>query len=220
MPNWCLNKVVVKSLDGFKSQEKLDAVIHALNLCNVHDSLEFFNSIKPRPSIYNEDWYEWNVANWGTKWGAKELLFYVSDNRREVEINFDTAWSPPTPILDAIHELGLDVQAEFYEQEGGYEGTYNNGIVKCTDLSKKEEQQDQSSYTKEEMNDFMKSQNIEWATKGVIGSPDAYIELYNDETGSSLCKYPWDSSRSLLQAISFLMDMHKEKGGDSDYANA
>ncbi len=226
MPNWCLNQVVVTDLEGSKkTKEKIDAVIHALNLCSINDSMEFFDAIIPRPKVRDDDWYEWNVANWGTKWGAKELYFKVSDDRDKVTITFDTAWSPPTPILDAIHDLGLDVQSKFEEHEGGYVGTYSNGVVDCREPVDKAQLPTEEwcsvanakGYTDKEIMDFMEENNIEWATKGCIGGDDAHIELYNEVSGASLCKYPWDSSQSLIEALTFLMDMHKRnKDGSND----
>lgn len=45
-------------------------------------------------------WYEWNIANWGTKWGA-----YNHSMDHERAIRFDTAWSHPYPILVALSKL-------------------------------------------------------------------------------------------------------------------
>ena len=233
MPNWCLNKVVIQDLKSSKKTiEKMDNVIHALNLCSINDSLEFFDSIIPRPRVYNDDWYEWNVKNWGTKWGAKELFFKVSDDRKKVTITFDTAWSPHTPVFDAICELGLDVTAKFWEHEGGYKGTYENGLINTKEYDPDQKKKNNNSfarwcsmdspkgYTKQEMWHFIEMNNIEWATKGCLGSDDAYIELYNEATGVSLCKYPWDSSESFVEALAFVMDMHKKDDDDeASYAD-
>lgn len=227
MPNWCLNKVVVADLEGSKkTKEKMDAVIHALNMCSINDSLEFFDAIIPRPKVRDDEWYEWNVANWGTKWGAKELFFDVSEGRDEVTITFDTAWSPPTPIFDAIHELGLDVDANFEEHEGGYVGTYFNGVVESREPVEFVDDVDDfvidspKGYTNKEMSDFIMDNNIEWTTKGCIGGDSSHIELYNEVTGASLCRYPWDSSLSLMEAISFVMDMHKKENDESSHVDA
>ena len=47
------------------------------------------------------DWYEWAIANWGTKWNAygpptssmgKAVLYF----------EFDTAWGTPKPIIQAL----------------------------------------------------------------------------------------------------------------------
>lgn len=46
-------------------------------------------------------WYEWNVANWGTKWGG----YSASDKALPgdlCELRFDTAWSHPYPIITAL----------------------------------------------------------------------------------------------------------------------
>lgn len=63
------------------------------------------------------DWYSWAIANWGTKWGAYEVKFDGSvsplellaevggeKTTKQVGYTFDTAWSPPMPILQALVE--------------------------------------------------------------------------------------------------------------------
>lgn len=66
-------------------------------------------------------WYEWNCANWGTKWGAYEFALRERSDGRAL-IAFDTAWSPPRPILEKLSSLWpslvLDVEAV---DEGGPE---------------------------------------------------------------------------------------------------
>lgn len=46
-------------------------------------------------------WYSWSIAHWGTKWGAYQ---YREEERSPgvFECTFDTAWSPPVPIYEAI----------------------------------------------------------------------------------------------------------------------
>jgi hypothetical protein len=39
------------------------------------------------------DWYNWQVANWGTKWDVDANLVSKSDT--ELTYTFDSAWSPP-----------------------------------------------------------------------------------------------------------------------------
>ena len=43
-------------------------------------------------------WYEWNVKYWGTKWNA-----YGEEVRSPTELKFETAWSHPVPIIQALH---------------------------------------------------------------------------------------------------------------------
>lgn len=67
------------------------------------------------------DWYEWNIANWGTKWNAcrQEIEVTKSGNSAVLEITFDTAWSPPIPVIEKIFELAqhLDLEVEYYFRE-------------------------------------------------------------------------------------------------------
>lgn len=49
-------------------------------------------------------WYEWSVANWGTKWNAYGYDEYT-DYSGCKELTFETAWSAPHPILKKLSEL-------------------------------------------------------------------------------------------------------------------
>jgi hypothetical protein len=46
----------------------------------------------------SDNWYDWANDNWGTKWGCYNVSFdpiYKTDNGEyEMQINYDTAWSP------------------------------------------------------------------------------------------------------------------------------
>lgn len=44
-----------------------------------------------------DNWYEWKLQNWGTKWGA-----YDSFRIDDVTFEFSTAWSTPTPFFEKI----------------------------------------------------------------------------------------------------------------------
>ena len=49
-----------------------------------------------------DNWYDWNVANYGTKWDVEVGAEIVEDD--EVDINFETAWSPPFQWLEKATE--------------------------------------------------------------------------------------------------------------------
>lgn len=44
-----------------------------------------------------KNWYDWSIANWGTKWNCYEFEWVT-----EKKCTFLTAWSPPDPILQAL----------------------------------------------------------------------------------------------------------------------
>lgn len=45
--------------------------------------------------------YDWCCNTYGTKWGACHSGV-VSNDGRCIKVSFDTAWSPPVPVIDAL----------------------------------------------------------------------------------------------------------------------
>ena len=61
-----------------------------------------------------KSWYDWSMANWGTKWNAKDTSINMQDREwGSIEIEFETAWSPPYQIFAKMLELFPDVDFEF-----------------------------------------------------------------------------------------------------------
>jgi hypothetical protein len=85
------------------------------------------------------DWYAWNVRNWGTKW---DVGVFDTDKYPDTEIiseaddyilyRMNTAWSPPYPAIQKLSEQypELTVSLE-YEEENGWGGeiTFQNGEI-------------------------------------------------------------------------------------------
>lgn len=46
------------------------------------------------------NWYDWCPKNWGTKWNAYDISFDGYDTLR-----FDTAWSNPEPVMQALSKM-------------------------------------------------------------------------------------------------------------------
>lgn len=44
-------------------------------------------------------WYDWNIANWGTKWNA-----YETKRVSETVVTFETAWSAPVKVIVALSD--------------------------------------------------------------------------------------------------------------------
>lgn len=51
----------------------------------------------------HKNWYDWNVANWGTKWGDSDTDLTEYDD--SIEFTFESAWSPPESGIKAISKL-------------------------------------------------------------------------------------------------------------------
>jgi len=64
-----------------------------------------------------DNWYDWQVNNWGTKWDAH--VCSETKNEDSFHVWFDTAWSPPTLWLEKVHNMFPDLSFELkYEEEG------------------------------------------------------------------------------------------------------
>jgi hypothetical protein len=70
------------------------------------------------PSIREGSWWDWRVQNWGTKWEANGMTFEEDGN--EIQMVFDTPWSAPTGIYNALKEKFGDKVciSWFYREEG------------------------------------------------------------------------------------------------------
>ena len=60
-----------------------------------------------------KDWYEWSIAKWGTKWDAYDT------NIRKDSVFFQTAWSPPVPVIKELSKLINKELRLIYSDEGG-----------------------------------------------------------------------------------------------------
>ena len=49
----------------------------------------------------DDRWYDWRNRYWGTKWGACDIEI-TQDDEDFLEITFNTAWSPPEPIVEVL----------------------------------------------------------------------------------------------------------------------
>ena len=77
-------------------------------------SYRFKSTDKP-----DDRWYDWRLANWDTKWDAYDVVV-TDDDPENVEIEFNTAWSPPEAICHALREKYEDTVAIswFYDEPG------------------------------------------------------------------------------------------------------
>ena len=68
----------------------------------------------------DDRWYDWRVQNWDTKWDCYDVEV-TDDDPESVEIEFNTAWSPPEPICAAIRDEYPDVSVSWFYDEPGCE---------------------------------------------------------------------------------------------------
>jgi hypothetical protein len=148
MPNWCQNRVTI----SHKDEEKLAGLYKAMS--DENNEYPFCGYVIPVPkglqetemSFYMEphlyvlekmkqesnlkkygykDWYDFCVANWGTKWDVSEMN--VAMDGTKIVASFDTAWAPPGKVYERLHELGFKVCAHYYESGCCFVGTWCDG---------------------------------------------------------------------------------------------
>ena len=78
------------------------------------------------------NWYDWNVRNWGTKW---DVAVHDGEEYSDTEITidtpdtlayrFNTAWSPPIEAITKLSEQYPDLEMSLsYEEETGWGGEH------------------------------------------------------------------------------------------------
>jgi hypothetical protein len=151
MPNWVFNTAVIKG-----EPEKINTLVGILSRSyetiadtfkdgefvkvpvTVEKDISFWNIIAPDDlEAYHTtadgtepegNWYNWNITHWGTKWDCSEESLSISDDHRCISYNFQTAWSPPLPIMNWFlsycqeHDLGFRWE---YQEEQGWGGSWN-----------------------------------------------------------------------------------------------
>jgi hypothetical protein len=122
MPNWCNNYV---TLTGPK--EKIDELIVEMRKSDECDEpYEILNKLRPRPESETDNWYGWNVENWGTKWDVN-LAGYEIIDETTVSLSFDSAWSPPISLYEYLESEGWTVNSLYDEPGMAYCGQYADG---------------------------------------------------------------------------------------------
>lgn len=119
MPNWCSNVVTINSGGSPELNERLK---NALS-----EDKELFMQFVPRPPEEEENWYSWNVDNWGTKWDATPYnVEWV--NQDTVKFSIETAWGPCNKFWEALEEMGYSVTSYYLEEGMAFCGCYEDGF--------------------------------------------------------------------------------------------
>lgn len=136
MPNWVFNTVTVEG-----DERTLTALADTLAVAEGPDGdvvpLSFQAAI-PRPTEAEDDWYNWNTANWGTKWDAHEPKLDPDSGPGQGRLcyRFATAWSYPEPVFAELTRKFPQLHFTFaFQEEQGWGGTFTGveGRLTLTD---------------------------------------------------------------------------------------
>ena len=77
-------------------------------------------------------WYDWSTSNWGTKWNACHVeIDDIAENDSTIDIKFDTAWSAPFPVFQAIAAKFQNLTFEFSWTDEGEPDVTHSLVVRC-----------------------------------------------------------------------------------------
>ena len=140
MPNWCSNEVQFdgseEDITKFKEECFTDRKgVAVLDFSKVLPEPDYDkpkkdgthnNGVQTELHSVMPDWWNWRNDNWGTKWnlvpnhdGDLTAYLTVEDGEDYISLEFDTAWSPPEGIYEAIVEKYPDLSVNWFYREDG-----------------------------------------------------------------------------------------------------
>ena len=142
MANYCNNTLKVvgtkKDIDNFLMENTSVSSSYYPNKDGKYElDVELdFEKVIPTPKKENgediDNWYEWRLENWGTKWNVSSTFSFsvkrLSKEEDKVELftAFETPWSPPhgifNKLVDKYKDTTLELTMEYYEGGVGFAG--------------------------------------------------------------------------------------------------
>ncbi len=135
--------MTVEVINRLKMSGNPERIIEALEFVKYNDygiGTIDFNKITPMPKwVYDGKlltkeiekkygagncWYQWCIKNWGTKWNSYHNS--ISDvEPSSFTFEYQTAWSPPTPVLTKLFEMfpRLSFTIDYIDEGWLYAGT-------------------------------------------------------------------------------------------------
>lgn len=104
MPNWCSNTLVISG-----PANPLSDFIAQMSVRDGQPTL-LLNDHYPLPAEEADNWYDWRVEHWGTKWDLNPedtevaILPETPHWVGRIEAHFQTAWTPPEAWMAHVSE--------------------------------------------------------------------------------------------------------------------
>lgn len=160
MPNWCANGVTLRHADPAMIQRAAKALQEGNFLQEFipcpQELLDAVANGQTNEALVAQhgysSWYDFNIANWGTKWDVSSENVEIED-ANTLSASFDSAWSPPIAAYERLMEQGFEIEAFYYEPGMGYVGKWADGVDDCYEYH----EQDSATvrdYIGEELDDY------------------------------------------------------------------
>ena len=160
MPNWCDNQITITGPNSVI--DKIEKIVKEDSPEVENGLLQFFHPM-PKELVETEagpiaktkkeknarqvrklefgaeNWYDWRVNNWGTKWEVCEFYGvdrqHLNDSPDESTISFafSSAWSPPIGAYEQFlsDNDNCSLKAWYYEGGCDFMGCWDNGDDDC-----------------------------------------------------------------------------------------
>ena len=131
MPNWCEN-----TLEVWGDEKELKEFVEKTIKENDMENGDNFHmgELLPIPKDKEDDWYNWNVTNYGTKWDDMSISYSVYGDS-ELKVDFMSAWAPPSEFIENIYKKFPNLHFKLRYDEPGMaffgittagDGSYND----------------------------------------------------------------------------------------------
>jgi hypothetical protein len=133
MPNWCDNYVEIKGPK--KILDEIEDIVKEENN-DKERKHGLLNYLKPMPVEEKDNWWQWSIDNWGTKWDITE--FYGATRKDDkLCFSFQSAWGPPEEAFDYFYDEKEDVSIDlkYYEPGMDFAGIFKDGDDRSYTLS-------------------------------------------------------------------------------------
>ena len=175
MPNWCNNSLQLTAASKTEADELGNFILTYNDGATFDKEKTFFGYFVPE-TWHEDDWYMSRVNKWGTKWDASmHDIHWVDD--RTVVMSFDTAWSPPIGVYEAMVEQGWTVSATYFEPGMCFVGSWIDG---------EDEYYEYSQYTSTTVRDFIGAElDDEWGISEMLAVYEEEEKEYDLQVSGS-----------------------------------
>ena len=99
MPNWCYNTIELEA-----PQREIDKFEKHLDDTAGKEWFSYFLQI---PEESKDEWYGWNIENYGCKWNC-DAIDWNRTSDTSISFTFDSPWGPPIALYKNIEWIELE----------------------------------------------------------------------------------------------------------------
>ena len=125
MPNWCYNNITLRG-----PQSEIDRIEKFLEERKGKNWFDFFRAMPDEIREHKDEWYGWNLENYGCKWNCDANDWQRIDENT-ISFWFDSPWGPPLALYEFMVDEEFDVRASYHEEGMAFVGEFVDGFDNC-----------------------------------------------------------------------------------------